>query len=266
MKNTFKIRFNHILFYGLITIVFLNSCEKVIDLKLDTSGSQIVIQGNVYDQPGPYTVKISKTAGFDESNIFPPVAGAEVEISDNAGNTEVLTETSPGIYLTSAIQGVPGRIYTLTIKAEGKNYTAGSFMPPAVNIDSLYCMKSYFGDFLQLYAEFLDPAGTENYYHLIQNINGVAQDVMGIASDELYNGQIIKFPFMPVDEESILTIGDTTTIWLESIDKSVYEYYRTTDMYSGQYTTPSNPVSNISNGALGYFKACSIRKKTIICE
>jgi hypothetical protein len=266
MKNSFKIRLVNKILSGLIALGFFCSCEKVIDLKLNTSGSQIVIQGTVYDQPGPYTVKISKTVDFDESNIFPPVTGAEVEISDNTGNTEVLTETSPGIYLTSSIQGVPGRTYTLTIKADGKNYTAGSTMPPAVNIDSLYCEKSYFGDFLQLYAEFSDPAGAENYYHLSQDINGVIQDVMGVASDELYDGQIIKFPFMPVDEESILISGDTTTVWLESIDKGVYEYYRTIDQYSGQYTTPSNPVSNINNGALGYFKACSMRKKTIICE
>jgi hypothetical protein len=266
MRNSFKIRFINKIFYGLIALGFFSSCEKIIDLKLNTSVSQIVIQGNVYDQSGPYTVKITKTVDFDESNIYTPVTGAEVEISDNTGNTEVLTETSPGIYLTSSLQGVPRRTYTLTIKTDGKNYTASSTMPPAVNIDSIYCEKSYFGDFLQLYAEFSDPADTVNYYYLIQYINGVAQDGMGVANDELDDGQTIKFLFMPIDEESQLKTGDTTTVWLETIDKGVYDYYRTVNPHAGQYTTPANPVSNISNGALGYFKACSIRKKTLICE
>jgi hypothetical protein len=266
MKDSFRIRFINKILGGLIVLVFFSSCERVIDLKLNTSGSQIVIQGDVYDQPGPYTVKITRTVDFDESTIVPPVTGAEVEISDNTGNTEVLTETSSGIYLTSVLQGVPGRTYTLSIKADGKKYTARSSMPSAVDIDSLFCQKSYFGNFLQLYVEFRDQAGKENYYHLIQDINGVAQDVMGFTSDDFNDGQTIKFPLMSMDEESLLNAGDTTTVWLESIDKGVYEYYRTIDRYSGQYTTPSNPVSNISDGALGYFKACSIRKKTIICK
>lgn len=266
MKNSFKIRFINKIFYGLFIFCFLSSCEKVIDLKLNTTESQIVIQGNVYDQPGPYTVKITRTVDFDELNIFPPVSGAEVKIRDNTGNAEVLTETSPGIYLTSAIQGVPGRTYALDIKTDGKNYSAVSTMPPAVDIDSLFCTKSSFGDFLQLHVVFKDPAGTENYYHIIQDINGVVLDVMGVVSDQFDEGQTIRFPLMAMDEESMLVAGDTTTIWLETVDKGVYEYYRTNNPYTGQYTTPSNPISNISNGALGYFKACSIRKKTLICK
>jgi hypothetical protein len=31
-------------------------------------------------------------------------------------------------------------------------------------------------------------------------------------------------------------------------------------------SAPSNPNSNISNGALGYFGACSISKKSIVLD
>ena len=266
MKSTFNIGIIIKAFCGLIALGIFSSCEEVINLKLNTSESQIVIQGSVYDHPGPYTVKITRTVGFDESNIYPPVTGAEVVISDNAGNSDVLTETTPGTYMTSTLQGTVGRTYSLTISADGKNFTAVSTMQLAVNIDSLYCEKSFFGDYLQLYAEFSDSAGVENYYNLIQSINGVIRDGAGFTNDQLDDGKTIKFLFMPYDEESLLYAGDTTTVWLETIDKGVYDYYRTLFQYASQYTTPANPVSNINNRALGYFKACSIREKTIICE
>jgi hypothetical protein len=80
--------------FSLIAFIFC-SCEKVIDIDLNKADSRIVIEGNITDQAGPYTVRISKTVNFDESNTFPAISGALVKISDNAGNSETLTETQP---------------------------------------------------------------------------------------------------------------------------------------------------------------------------
>ena len=52
-----------------------------------------MIEGNITDLTGPYIVKISESVNFDVTNIFPPVNGAKVIISDNAGNSETLKET-----------------------------------------------------------------------------------------------------------------------------------------------------------------------------
>ena len=62
-----------IVFVALSSLFF--SCQKVIQLELNTSSSQIVIQGNVYDQACPDTVKISKSVNFDQSNVYPAVTG-----------------------------------------------------------------------------------------------------------------------------------------------------------------------------------------------
>ena len=51
-----------------------------------------------------------------------------------------------------------------------------------------------------------------------------------------------------------------------SISKTIYEYYNSleTNTTDGQSASPANPTSNITNGALGYFNAYSVRKKDVI--
>src|ERR1035437_4626933 len=110
----------YILLISFLSVCLFSSCQKVIQLKLSTSPSLIVIQGNVYDQPGPYTINITKSVSFDQSNVYPTVTDAAVTISDNVGNTEVLKETAPGNYSTSALQGVPGRTYNLSVTINGQ--------------------------------------------------------------------------------------------------------------------------------------------------
>jgi|WetSurMetagenome_2_1015567.scaffolds.fasta_scaffold05674_4 hypothetical protein len=259
-------KYRIIIFIAIILSICFSSCQKVIDLELNTSSSQIVIQGNIYDQTGPYTVKISKSVNFDESNVYPAVIGAMVVISDNAGNSDTLTETSSGIYTTSVLQGVPGRTYTLTVKTDGQTYTASATLPDAVEINSIYMEKSRFGNDEQVTIDFTDPANVDNYYRLIEFINNIQQDQFYATSDKLYEGEKISYSFMSQDSDSKLETGDKVTIWLECVDKFVYEYFRTAGSEGGQSASPANPTSNISNGALGYFNACSVRAISIIAK
>jgi hypothetical protein len=255
-----------IIFIAIMLGLCLSSCQKVIDLELNTSSSQIVIQGNVYDQTGPYTVKISKSVDFDESNVYPAVTGAMVIISDNAGNSDTLTEASSGTYITSELQGVPGRTYTLTVKTDGQTYTASSTLPNAVEMDSIYMEKSRFGNEEQITIDFTDPANIDNYYRLIEFVNDTQQDQIYATSDKLSEGKKMSYSFMSQGNDNKLEPGDNITIWLECVDKFAYEYFRTAGREGGQSASPANPTSNISNGALGYFNACSVRTISIIAK
>ena len=76
----------------LITVFCLTSCEEVIDLDLGDTPPQINIEGVVSTDPGPYTVKITQSVNYGEKNIFPPVSGALITISDEGGRSEVLEE------------------------------------------------------------------------------------------------------------------------------------------------------------------------------
>src|SRR5580704_14516118 len=91
----------------IFTIPFI-TCKKVINLNLKNASPQIVIIGEVTNPPGPYQVTINSTVNFSNSNVFPPVSGALVIITDNTGLTDSLTETTPGTYTThSSWQGKP---------------------------------------------------------------------------------------------------------------------------------------------------------------
>ncbi len=125
---------------NIITIFLLGlftSCEDIIKLDLRSSDPQIVIEGVVTTQSGPYFVQISKSTDFYEPGIYPPVTGALVEITDNAGNNEILTEISEGSYIAQSITGQSGRVYTLNVAIDTEEYSAESVMVNVVEIDSL---------------------------------------------------------------------------------------------------------------------------------
>jgi hypothetical protein len=256
MKNTI------IALFAVALSGLLFSCQKVIDLKLNNASSQIVIQGNVYDQPGPDTVRISKSVNFDSTNVFPPVSGANVVISDNAGNSETLVELYPGTYITTSLQGIPGRTYMLTVQTNGQTYSASSTMPAGVAIDSLYVQNSWFAKDKQIFIEYTDPANITNYYRFIEFVSQKQQPDFHTASDMLTNGE--KTTYEIFESDTTLVSGYRLTIWLESIDKNNYTYFHAATLTQRQSASPANPPSNISNGALGYFSACSVRKKSIV--
>src|ERR1700722_5752314 len=97
-----------------ISVVLLFSCKKIVTLKLNNVPAAIVIQGEVTNTGGPYYVVISQPVDFYTDNNFPPVSGATVVITDNTGQSDNLTEISPGTYSTHILQGIPSVTYTLS--------------------------------------------------------------------------------------------------------------------------------------------------------
>lgn len=237
------------------------SCEKVIDLDLDTSSSQLVIEGNVYDEPGPYTVRLTRSVDMDAAGIYPYVGGATVTISDDLGHSEQLAESDSGRYLTSNLQGVPGRTYTLTVKTGGKTYVASSRMPNPVEIDTAYVGMLYNTDFYQVTIDLKDPQpDSTNYFRFLDFNNGKAfrGSYFIVGSDYMLNNPIIHCTLQYSPDA--LTHGGEYTLWVESLDKTVYNYFNMFNQNNENSASPCNPENNISNGALGYFNACAIRK------
>src|SRR5687768_14711420 len=108
MKNIVRITFIALLF---------TRCEKVVDLEYRGNQSKIVVEGNITNEAGPYFVQITKSIGLSETGNYPAVDNAMVTISDDAGNSEILTPQGNGVYQTTTMNGVAGRTYTLTVEA-----------------------------------------------------------------------------------------------------------------------------------------------------
>ncbi|MEQ8304591.1 MAG: DUF4249 domain-containing protein [Cyclobacteriaceae bacterium] len=127
-----------------IFMVFFGSCVDRLEIEVpDSTSDEIVVDGFISDQPGPYTVILSRSLGVSENlRNASPFSAREVTISDNFGNSEVLTELELGFYQTSVsgIRGIPGRTYQLSIVTrDGKTYESSpQLMSPAGSIDTLY--------------------------------------------------------------------------------------------------------------------------------
>jgi hypothetical protein len=232
----------------------------VINVNLNNANPNIVIEGIVNDAPGPYEVQITQTVNFSDPNIFPPISGAVVKITDNtSGITDSLKEGLPGIYLTqNLLQGLTGHTYQLYVLSNGQEYTASSTMPAKVNLDSVsFYTSDIFGTkSTSAVANFQDPAGIANYYTFTEYVNGQAINQTFNFSDRLSDGKYIRRQLF--NDSSYINPGDQVTIEMHCVDNQVWQYFNTLGQARGnnsQAVTPANPLSNISNNALGYFSA-----------
>lgn len=254
-----------------ILLISFYACTKVISVNLNDAAPQIVVEGIITSNPGPYQVQITKTVNFSASNTFPPVTGAIVKISDNIGSiTDLLTETAPGIYTTHIINGIPGHTYQLEIKIGSQTYTATSTMPQQVPLDSLsFQHTARVGKIeIRTVPNFQDPGNLKNYYSFEQSVNGRILKNTFVFDDRLSDGRYINVALRT--DSSYLNIGDTVLLKMNCIDKPTYDYLYSFDQVSGnnnfQSASPSNPVSNISNNALGYFAAYTTQSKVAIAK
>jgi hypothetical protein len=247
-------------------------CEKVIDLDLKTSSAQLVIEGNLVDDNRPCQVSLSTSANYTDANTFAPVTGATVTLADNAGRSETLRETTPGQYAGASVLGVPGRTYTLRVETGGSAYVATSTLPaPVVPFEKLSTQLSAFGtDNIQAVVEYTDPAGLGNSYLFRQYRNGRINNTIFVQNDQFTDGNHVTqtlraFSNSSNDPNNLnkLVPGDSLQVEMQNIDANVYEYFRTLNLIlttgAAPSTTPANPKSNFSGGALGYFSAHSRR-------
>ncbi len=254
----------------LLTTLLASACKKVVNVDLRNAAPQIVIQGEVTDAPGPFKVTITRTVDFSASNSFPPVTGATVIITDTTnGVTDQLKEADSGVYITSQIGGVPLHTYRLQVTIGGQQYTATSTMPVRVPLDSITFAENVgFNnkDEINAVVNFQDPVGVVNYYQFTEVYNGRLLPDIFVFEDRLSDGKYIQEPLY--NDSAYLQRGDSLILTMNCIDQNIYNYFYTLMNVSGnnnfQAVTPANPVTNISNGALGYFSAHTTQRGAIV--
>ena len=254
----------------MFAVLAIAACKKVINVDLNNVTPQIVIEGEITNEQPPYHVKISKTVNFSSDNTFPPVSGATVKITDSiTGRIFQLNETSPGLYTTSQLTGIPKHTYLLSVTAEGKQYVASSTMPGTVALDSVtFAENTDFNNKKEINAvvNFRDPSAAGNYYQFTERLNGKLVPNIFVFEDRLSNGRYIEQPLF--NDSAYLQKGDTLSLSMFCVDKNIYNYFFTLLNVTGnnnfQSATPANPNTNISNGALGYFSAHTVNKTKLL--
>lgn len=187
----------------LLTLV-LSTCEDRFTPELDSKYENVlVVEGEITNAPGPYTVKLSSSVSFETSQAI-PISGYHVKIIDDRGNEETLAETQKGIYTTSSggLQGEIGRQYKITIiSTDGREYTSDFVElrpPPAidtvfakveyiVNNDLPYDLAGY-----QFYVNTQTPPDEETYY--LWRLNATYKYASDLLIRWMFDGALHPFP------------------------------------------------------------------------
>lgn len=265
-------RFTYLSVFVLTLIVF-TGCEKIVEIDLSEAKEAIVIEATITNNKIPFTVRISKTSPYFGKKSKNPVSGAIVSVSVENGKARYFVETDPGLYQMEKVSALAGYWYVVDVEYEGITYSARSYMNEVVPIAELgfyyFDGFGFFDSGYKVNTYFRDPANKENYYRLKYYVNGKSFDDRGeitLYSDLLFNGKDIGLSQRSV----VFQENDTLTVELQSIDKAVFNYFSTLENISGseilQSASPANPISNFSNGALGYFSAYSFNRKTVIIK
>jgi hypothetical protein len=256
----------------IISTVFC-SCEKVIDIDLNTASKKYVIEGTVANKPNSCKVILTQTKDFDQGNSFEGVSGAVVTIAADGDNPVLLTETTPGVYESPELVGVPGRTYQLKVQVDGSQFSATSTMPQVVGFDSLFVTERSFFNEKSKYATvtYKDPPGVKNAYRFIQYVNGKKEKTIFVRDDDANDGLIIERTLVYFsnddNDDDKLKSGDNLVIEMLGISQPVYKFWYSLAQSStgeNQSATPGNPVTNIQGGALGYFSAHTLQSRSIV--
>jgi len=253
-------------------LLILAGCEKVIDVDLNETSPEIVIEGNLSFEDGVLKVIISKTGSYFSTTPSEKVENALVYLVDDEETLVNAKHIGQGIYKAEGLPARSGSEYSLHVEAEGREFVAKSTLHAPVKLDSLsYEYQNsarFFDGGYRILLYFSDPPGEENFYRVKVHKNGELLNEVGdliVFDDSRLDGKGIQVRL----RGQLFDRGDTATVQLLTIDKSTWHYFTTfremASLNPGS-PAPANPASNFSNGALGYFSAWSGDEKEIIIE
>ncbi|WP_224995319.1 DUF4249 domain-containing protein [Cesiribacter sp. SM1] len=264
----------HLKTYMLMLALLLTgaACTDVIDVELPEGEPLLVVDGWIYDTPGPYTITLSTTAPYFGNAETPRVTGATVRIADNEGFTEELIEVAPGKYQTQNIRGKVGNTYTLSIDYDGESYRAVTNIKPGVTVDYLtYEFKEESGGmdegyFLKFFGQELETEGDHYHLRMYQNDQYLSEPGQLIfVSDQMVDGNYIHD--LQLNWEPF-SLNDKVKLEMLVITEDTYQFLLELSQQINNGGMFPNPIANVrtnvvntsSEGkkAAGYFAGASI--------
>ncbi len=282
----------HLFYIAIISGFFFSACEEEIQLDVNQTKEQLVIEGLLTDSLKYHEIKLSITNDLYDQDDFPRVDDATVSVIEKSLDgaereiVYVLTDKS-GLYESEIeFEAQIGYSYELIVDWKGKRYTAEDVLLPVTKIDSL--VAEPVEDDFEPWDELIDSLGTEtgpfyyvkfyaiepgdrvDYYNWRFYRNGIFKNFEGravfYASDEIVREEIDGI-YIP----GVYTTGDTIFMEQFSISRIGYLYYFDLETVlnsdGGMFSSaPANPRSNVSNGALGFWQVSSLENIEFIIK
>ncbi|MBL4651714.1 MAG: DUF4249 domain-containing protein [Flavobacteriales bacterium] len=258
-------------------IILASSCTEIIEFDVGESDPILAVDAEITTERKAHRVKLNySTSVFDDENP-PLVTGASVIIEDDV-HLHILTEVEPGIYETlDTVRGYEGRDYNLTILADDNTYTATETLKPVGEIECAFLLKGdtsslFFGDEYIVLMSAQEPEGLGDYYLWNYYEDGVLiSDTIGekfYGDDEFvdgtnFNGVLVVL----IDTEKVDPVNKTMMLEMKSISEGYYDYLLALQLEKFRGSPfdgpPANPPTNLSNGAVGFFRATDVSQKNM---
>jgi hypothetical protein len=280
-------------------VLLFTACEKSVSFKLDQTVPKLVVEATI-ENGQPPMVYLSKS--FDYFSEINPVIlanslvhHADVYVSDGTLTQKLKEYAIPagGGYsfyyysidssnLSTAFAGQLNKTYSLRIVSEGKEYTASTHIPNLTKvIDSFYWKQAPAGnppEKVAVMVKATDPPGYGDYirYFTKRNSEPFYPGLSSVYDDQIIDGTtydvqvergVNRNESLP-DGYTFFDKGDTVTLKLCNIDKATFDFWRTMEYtYSSvgnPFSSPTKVISNMSEGALGYFGGYAAQYRTLI--
>ncbi|MCC8154866.1 MAG: DUF4249 domain-containing protein [Tannerellaceae bacterium] len=292
MKSIISFRqFTKITIAGVFITILFFACTERIDIYTNQSDPHLVIYGYITTDTTQHYVRITRSASYFATTAPEGISGANVKIQ-NKETIFTLTEDpeNPGLYLTEPdVYGVEGETYTLHVSVdfdgnnEPEEYTASSFLPFSIRLDSIQLeMSEYFDDRLDILVFGALPENSdENYlsFQAYRNEYALSDSLInwGLADDEYIDKKELKavscFSLDLEEEQYQLQKGDIVSLQVNSITEEYYDFIwdAQTELW-GSNPIFSGPPANIQTNIqpvrkenkiplAGFFTAYSFKRK-----
>jgi hypothetical protein len=266
----------------------LFSCRQVVDWELPDSEPAIVVQSEISNVEQYWTVNLSMTQSYFSNQDPPTIIDAEVSITDDMGNRDTLFHSGNGLYETRDLKTCEvGRKYTLNIKHAGKEYFATEELRSQLPFDTVGAIYNPGiegfaepGYYLVEIAQESEEIGDFYQWRVYRN-DTLLDDFYIIDTDEFadfsyfnqnFDIDRASLDYLPRPFPYLMEIGDSVRLEQLCISKNYFDFLFEIEAQRSKEGSPfdappSNPISNISNGAFGYFSVVNeISKEFVVVE
>jgi len=257
------------LFFVLLTVISLTSCEDVIQVKLDEGDPIVTIDAFINDMQLQQKVRLTYTDGYFSQKPNEPIIGATVTVKDlTTGVDYIFNDNNNGDYVWTPTDTLRvGHNYELTVTHQGNIYKSTSRMNRTSKVDSIISEFKEGGGLAatepgydMAFLGFDIPGDTVDYYWIKSYRNGVFFNKGGdinICADAAFGAGADGFPFITPIAQGITPFGerfnkfDVCRVEIHSINLETYNFLtqvQTQTTNSGLFaTSPENVKTNIKN-------------------
>lgn len=279
---------NRIQLLTLFLVLFVTSCEDVIDVPVQSAPARLVVEASLDWEKGTtgnnQVITLSSSTPFFETTTPTEVVGASVKVTnDSSGREFQFEDQNNGTYTTSDFIPVLGQSYTLEIRHNGEVYSAKETLQPVTDITSLYqdVEDGFEDEILEVHIVFTDPQEEGNNYLFRFQKQGDLLPEFELGQDEFVNGNEIDWWYEIEEDEDTDKIeafqpGDRVTIEMYGISQAYNDYMQILiDQIGGVGLFEATPVSvkgncinqtNPANYAHGYFRLTEVNRTSYTFE